>query len=524
MAEPPHEDLRAPVLDPLLTAAFRGADQSVLATVEADVFAEWAREPALRSSWAVELTMLMSLEGRFEEATSMLREGVEIAEEEGDVERAFQLRAQLNTLTLLLPSAAEIEREYDATGVDPESPAGRLAAAIEARSQAVTGGTAKEAAAAAKRALGNDGAIFAEEPELAAAPFAVMTLVAADEMEAARRGAECALRIARERDATPDLAQAHFLSGFVSWGYGDLISAEADMRQAIDLARLAGIAPLVLMYTGPFMEILIERDELEEAERELQATGMAEPPLPESMLFGMLLMIRGHLRFEQGRLDQAAEDFNTLARGAERLGLGIGPIASAGPHAVRALMANGEGARARELVDEMMDGVQRWGAPASVGHVLRAAAAACDGEEGIGMLEQASRTLEGSPRSLIHAHVLFELGATLRREGRRRDARLPLREAFGTSRRCGAARLAKRAHAELEATGEKVRRYVPIGVESLTPSERRVADLAASGMTNRQIAQSLFVTVKTVEAHLSAVYDKLDIPSRRQLAAALENP
>jgi len=187
-------------------------------------------------------------------------------------------------------------------------------------------------------------------------------------------------------------------------------------------------------------------------------------------------------------------------------------------------MANGEGARARELVDEMMDGVQRWGAPASVGHVLRAAAAACDGEEGIGMLEQASRTLEGSPRSLIHAHVLFELGATLRREGRRRDARLPLREAFGTSRRCGAARLAKRAHAELEATGEKVRRYVPIGVESLTPSERRVADLAASGMTNRQIAQSLFVTVKTVEAHLSAVYDKLDIPSRRQLAAALENP
>lgn len=67
-----------------------------------------------------------------------------------------------------------------------------------------------------------------------------------------------------------------------------------------------------------------------------------------------------------------------------------------------------------------------------------------------------------------------------------------------------------------------MRRYVPIGVESLTPSERRVAELAASGMTNRQIAQSLFVTLKTVEAHLSATYDKLDIRSRSQLAAGLE--
>ena len=92
-----------------------------------------------------------------------------------------------------------------------------------------------------------------------------------------------------------------------------------------------------------------------------------------------------------------------------------------------------------------------------------------------------------------------------------------MREASELARRCGAARVAKRANAELEATGETVRRYTPIGVESLTPSERRVAELAASGMTNRQIAQSLFVTVKTVEAHLSAAYDKLDIGSRRNL-------
>ena len=66
-----------------------------------------------------------------------------------------------------------------------------------------------------------------------------------------------------------------------------------------------------------------------------------------------------------------------------------------------------------------------------------------------------------------------------------------------------------------------MRRYTPIGVESLTPSERRVAQLAASGLTNRAIAQSLFVTVKTVETHLAAVYDKLGIRSRQQLPEAL---
>ena len=112
--------------------------------------------------------------------------------------------------------------------------------------------------------------------------------------------------------------------------------------------------------------------------------------------------------------------------------------------------------------------------------------------------------------------------SALRRDGRRAEARPHLREAFRIARQSGAARVAKRANHELQASGEKVRRYTPIGVESLTPSERRVAELAATGMSNRQIAQSLFVTVKTVEAHLSAAYDKLDVKGRGGLAVALD--
>jgi len=144
-----------------------------------------------------------------------------------------------------------------------------------------------------------------------------------------------------------------------------------------------------------------------------------------------------------------------------------------------------------------------------------------EGAERLSALEEAVAVLDGSPARLARAEALADLGAELRRGGRRVDARPPLREALDLARRCGATGLARRAFDELTATGEKVRAYTPIGVESLTPSQRRVAELAASGLTNRQIAQTLFLTVKTIEAHLAAAYDKLGIRSRQQLPAAL---
>jgi DNA-binding CsgD family transcriptional regulator len=519
--EPPPPELRTAVLDPLLTASFRAADQAAFAAVEEEVLAEWARDPSLRSRWAIQLTMLMALSGRFEEAGSMLVEAVEVAAAEGDVERAYQLQAQLSTLAAMVPALPEVEVGGLGASVDPDSPTGRLAAAMEIRSAAVHG-TARQVADAAKRALGNDGSIFAEEPELAASSIAVMTLVTADEMEAAQNGADRAMAIAQERGATPELVRARFLKGFVAWGNGDLVTAEADMRQAIDLARMAGIVPLIFMYTGALVEVLVERDELEAAEAELQAIGMADGPIPASPVCGLLNMTRGHLRFERGEFDRGLEDFEALCAEAEVTGMGPGPIASASPFAAIALVAVGRREQARELAEKMLAWAERWGSPSSISHVLRGVAVAQGDEAAIEVLERAVALVEDSPRRLERAHALVELGAALRRQGRRADARGPLREAFELARRCGAARIAKRANAELQATGETVRRYTPIGVESLTPSERRVADLAAAGMANRQIAQSLFVTVKTVEAHLSAAYSKLDIRSRKDLPAALE--
>jgi DNA-binding NarL/FixJ family response regulator len=94
-----------------------------------------------------------------------------------------------------------------------------------------------------------------------------------------------------------------------------------------------------------------------------------------------------------------------------------------------------------------------------------------------------------------------------------------------TAVRCGALALAERARAELTAGGGRRPRLELTGVNALTPAERRVSEMAADGeITNRAIAQSLFVTEKTVELHLSSAYRKLGIRSRFQLAAALGSP
>jgi DNA-binding CsgD family transcriptional regulator len=521
--EPPPADLRTAVLDQLITASFRAGDPSSLPGFEAELSREIEREPTLRSRWAAPLTMLMAMQGRFEEAAAMLKDGVEVAVAENDLERAFQLEAHLATIALVVPSVPAVNLDRFVDQIDPDSPAGRLAAAMEVR-YAEVNGTATDVSAAAKRALAKDGVIFAEEPELISSTLTVLALVSADEIDAARYGAQRALAIAEEGDANPpQLVRAWFLRGFVAWGVGDLIEAEADLRQAISLARMAGIMPLVMTQTPILAHVLIERDEVEAAEAELQSIGMASGPLPPNSISGGALAVRGQMHYEQGRFELAAEDCAAVSTLADELGLGFGPVGMVAPFAAHSLIAIGERERAEDLVFGLTESFRNWGAPASISHYLRAVAVVRGGNEAVEALEEAVAILEDSPRRLQRLHALVDLGAALRAEGRRTEARPPLREAIQLARRCGAMRAARRARDELQATGLTVRRYTPIGVESLTPSERRVAELAASGMTNRQIAQSLFVTVKTVEAHLSAAYDKLDIGSRRELSGALEN-
>ena len=128
---------------------------------------------------------------------------------------------------------------------------------------------------------------------------------------------------------------------------------------------------------------------------------------------------------------------------------------------------------------------------------------------------------EPSPASLEHAKALVAWGSAMRRGGRRSEARDPLARGLELAQRSGAASLAETARAELYAAGGRPRKESLTGPESLTPSERRIADLAAEGLTTRDIAQALFVTPRTVEGHLTNVYRKLGIATRTALAGAL---
>jgi DNA-binding CsgD family transcriptional regulator len=120
--------------------------------------------------------------------------------------------------------------------------------------------------------------------------------------------------------------------------------------------------------------------------------------------------------------------------------------------------------------------------------------------------------------------VFTDLGAMLRRRGAMLAARERLTAGLDLAARCGARPLAERARQELLAAGARPRRATIVGTDALTAAERRVARLAADGLSNREIAQALFVTVKTVELHLTSSYRKLRVPGRPQLRAALGSP
>ena len=126
--------------------------------------------------------------------------------------------------------------------------------------------------------------------------------------------------------------------------------------------------------------------------------------------------------------------------------------------------------------------------------------------------------LQSSEIRLELARNQIDLGAALRRLGHRREARGPLREGMELAHQCGAAPLVERARTELLAAGARPRRVIRSGLDALTPAELRVAQLAADGMSNVQIAQSLFVTRKTIETQIGSVLRKLDLSSRAQLS------
>jgi DNA-binding CsgD family transcriptional regulator len=223
----------------------------------------------------------------------------------------------------------------------------------------------------------------------------------------------------------------------------------------------------------------------------------------------------------RGRTGDALEQLRLAGSLAEAVNARTGAIAPWRVPAVELLLAGGAREEAARLAAEDVERACEFGAPGPLGAALRAAGLAAGGADGIALLFEADALLAAAPARLEHSRVLVDLGAALRRANRRRDAGEPLRRALDAARRGGALVLAQRAELELRATGARPRRLDLTGVRSLTPSERRVAELASRGLTNREVAEHLYLSTKTVEVHLGHAYRKLGIASRSQLEAAL---
>jgi DNA-binding CsgD family transcriptional regulator len=518
LREPAPDDLRPAILDAIVTAGIRASDRTLFETTLPAVMEQLERDPDLSRRWTIKVSMWMILSGHAGKAIRLVERELARAIARDDAELAFQLEAQLGVVTQRPLTVGRARLGAYVDRLQEDSATSRLAAALASEWHTYDG-TMQDAVAAARRALAHDGRIFLEQPELLAPGRPVLALIMAGELDAAKRAADQALTYARRRHAAPELFAAMWMQGGVAWAYGDLAAAEADNRQALEIARLGRLRFAEPALRAGLASLLIQRGELDAAEAELESIG-ATGEIPNIVWFAMSLFPRGQLRLEQGRYAEAVADFLQLERLSECWGVIGVPQTPARIGVVRALAAAGD-PRAPEKAQGALAHARRFGAPGHLSMALRAAALTLGGDQRLAALEEAVTLLDGSPARLMRAEALVELGTALRRARRDVDARPPLREGLDLARRCGATGLAKTAFDELAATGERGRRYTPIGAASLTPSQRRVAELAASGLTNRQIAQTLFLTVKTIESHLAAAYDGLGIRSRQELPAAL---
>jgi DNA-binding CsgD family transcriptional regulator len=329
---------------------------------------------------------------------------------------------------------------------------------------------------------------------------------------------------ARRRGDIPNVAFTLMWRGKHQTQRGDLRAAVADLREAIDLSVAHGVLVAWPYNIGFLAHALLERGEADEAARVIDEGGFPEQlPLGQVPLVWFRL-IRGRLRIETGSPERGVEDLLQVGETARLVPCDNPsdlPWRSWAAVGLRLLDRNDE---ARALADEELALARRWGDPHTIGASLRVLGLVEGGESGIELLREAVEVLGGSEARLEHVRALVDLGAALRRANQRTEARELLREGVDLARRAGALGLAERANEEIAATGARPRKVLQTGLDALTASERRVAQLAADGMTNKEIAQTLFVTIKTVEVHLSHAYRKLEISSRAELDTALLTP
>jgi DNA-binding CsgD family transcriptional regulator len=520
--EPPPPQERPHVLLELASAELHTGDPAA-AVAHFEEAAPLAGDPHLRAAYAGDQVLALQAVGRNDDARALVGR---LVEDLAAVDRELALSVEASLI-----AGAILERSRRAWARERlERHRGRLTVATAGERKLMAtlaqvdafSGNAPAAALAdeAERALAGGG--LRDEATGRATPFfcAINVLLLADRVEPARRALDQAIDDARHRGSSPWLAAAS--TGWRSWlltREGALAEAEADARTCAELSLPQGGFAASPPMLGFVLEALIHRGELDYAEQVLEGAGMADRPAGQDASFDAIVHARARLRAARGDLVGARSELAGLGRRRARWNTFPTLVP---PVLVTVELAAGEDrAEASARADVMLRDARTWGTPRAIGMALHAAGLVEGGERGLDLLDEAAVVLEGSPARLERARALADLGAELRRSGRTADAREPLRRALDLADACGAGPLAELARHELRAAGVRPRRPRISGSDALTASERRVATMAAEGLSNPEIAQALFVTKKTVEAHLGSAYRKLGINSRAQLASAL---
>lgn len=520
LAEPPGTATRSEVLAELGEAQAKAGSPEALETLRAAVAS--VGDPSRRSQLCLQLGWALHGHGRHQEAIEVLQAGLADLGE-GDQVLARELRASLVSISSLRSPVGGSELAAATAVLEGHGPdhtvRERSALAQLALQGAYGGAAAAEVAQLAVRAWGGGDILGTDGSTGHAWTLLNRALVAVGEYEQAVAIASRVLDDARRSGSALDFATASYCRAVPLHLLGRLAEAEADFEAALEARELGWD-----LFTGGLQAFwashLVDRGDLERAD------GVLQRPAGEgsgtSLEVPFLLTARGRLRLAQGRPEEALTDLllagELLAAMAVRTATVVLPWRS---EAVRAAILVGEMGRARALVAEEMALADSVGALSVMGQARRTAAMVERGPTAVRLGEEAVALLEQSHAHVERARALVELGAAVGRTGRRVEARRLLGAGIDLSLGFGAWALATRGRDELIRLGDRPRRLAISGPDALTGSERRVAQMAADGLSNRQIAQSLFVTTKAVEWHLANTYRKLQIRRRQQLPEAL---
>jgi DNA-binding CsgD family transcriptional regulator len=479
-------------------------------------------EPRQRAELALTLGAAHYRNGDYGSAVTVLA-GAMLDTRHDDAELAEEIAAaHFSALTLVPALAAETERRGArllASLTDQPSPAQRTAIAHLALHQAIAGRPRAEVRRLADLAWG-DGELLETDGRLRSSWTMVAgALHVVDELERSLELCDAALAHARAREATEALAIAQHCRVWPLYERGEITAAAQAARSAIDVLPTSRLGYQPTSYAA-IAACHIQQGRLSDAERALAV--IEQPELHRGDRLPALLAIRAQLRLAQHRPQEALDDAVAAGRKWEaELGPpSPGTLPWRGTAAM-AHLALGRTEAARELAGEELALARQIGVSRAVIHDLCLLGLVEGGDDGLARLAEATALGAEHPPRLATVSALIALGGALRRDNQRTAAREPLTAALELCRHTGATALALAAQTELGVSGARRRSDSLWGPEALTPSERRVAELAMEGLTTREMAESLFVTPKTIEFHLRHIYQKLGVNSRDKLSGAL---